>query len=62
MTDIPWTRPASCESSSCPRWRILPDGSLEIGTTDDDRTVVLSRRDALRFIDAARRGEIVMGE
>jgi len=59
VTDIPWTLPQSCESSSCPRWRILPDGSLEIGSTDDDSTKVLSRRDALMFVDAARRGEVM---
>jgi len=54
-----WRKPSSCDTSSCPTWRVLEDGSLELADSDHPGHVLrLSRADALALVDAARRGEV----
>ena len=53
-----WRRPARCDSSACPEWRVVDD-VLELRDSEHPDVVLrLNRRDALALVDAARRGEV----
>lgn len=60
-SDIVWTRPRSCESSSCPEWQVDPDdGTVWLRNSATPDRVIKFRRDEWdMLIGAAANGEVV---
>ena len=61
MTDIPWTRAAGCESSSCVEVAFTADGVL-VRSSNGGPAVCLSREEWAAFVGGVKLGEFDLPE